>query len=163
QPLDHRGVAGRLAVFVGLGAPGRPDALRVEQVLHAVRHAVERATPASGGDLVVGLFRGGHRLVGHQRDHAGELRVVLREAGPTGGTTRVGWGSYSEGGVGWFAFRRWLVTSRSRSHTACHATGAYASSSLSRGTGGASPSTGASAVIATGRSRGSNRVAGSAS
>ena len=51
------GVGGRDAIPERLRAVGRRDAGGVEQILHAVRNAVQRTAILPGGDLRVGLLR----------------------------------------------------------------------------------------------------------
>ena len=68
QPAHDRGVRRRHAIAERLGAVGRRDVLRVEQILHAVRDAVQRTAVLAGGDLGVGLLRARERVVPRDRD-----------------------------------------------------------------------------------------------
>ena len=80
EPAHDRGVRGRHAVAERLGAVGRGDAGRVEQVLHAVRDAVQRTAVLPGRDLGVGLLRLRQREVRRQRDDAAQLRIERVDA-----------------------------------------------------------------------------------
>jgi hypothetical protein len=81
EPLDHSGVAGRDAILEGLGAPGGRDALGVEEVLHAVRDAVERAAILPGADLLIGGGRLFERQALGEGHEAQQLGPVLLHAG----------------------------------------------------------------------------------
>ncbi len=74
QPLDHRPIVVEDLLPEGLGAPGGRDALRRQQVLEAVRDAVEGPAVLARDQLLVGAvgLREGH-IAGHG-DHGAELR-----------------------------------------------------------------------------------------
>ena len=78
-PHDRRIIL-RHAIAKRLGAPRRRDAGGVEQILHAVRNAVQWAAILACRDLGVGLLRLREREVLRQRDDAAQLAVVLRDA-----------------------------------------------------------------------------------
>ena len=59
----------------GLGAPGRGDVGGVEEVFCAPGDAVERAAVLAGGDLGVGGFGLGERMVAGEGDDAVDLWV----------------------------------------------------------------------------------------
>ncbi len=75
EPLDDDGVGVRDPVPEGLGAPGRLDPLRVEEVLRSPRNSVERAAVLSRFDLRVRAAGLRQRQVFRQRDDALQLRI----------------------------------------------------------------------------------------
>ncbi len=75
QAMHHRRVARRHAMPERLGAVGRRNASRVEQILHAERNAVQRPAIPSRGDFGVGLPGARERDVRRLRDDAAEPGV----------------------------------------------------------------------------------------
>ncbi len=75
QPFHDNRVIGRHAISKRLGAIGRPNARRIEEILRAPRDAMERATIAAIRDLTIGLLRSPKGGVTHESDDATELRI----------------------------------------------------------------------------------------
>ena len=76
---DHR-VRSRHAIAERFGAVGGGDVLRVEQVLHAVRDAVQRAAILPGGDLGIRRFARASACSLRDRDDRAELRIEPLDA-----------------------------------------------------------------------------------
>ena len=80
QSLHDCRVRGRHPIAERFGAVHRQDVFRVEQIFHAVRHAVERAAVLALRDFSVGLLRTCERVVLGDGDDRTDLRVEPRDS-----------------------------------------------------------------------------------
>jgi hypothetical protein len=75
QANDHFGVVIDDAILEVVRAPRRRIALRIEEILHAIRNAVQQPAIAPGRDRAIRRTRLGQRALFHERRHAIELGV----------------------------------------------------------------------------------------
>ena len=80
QPRDHRRIVIEVLALATLGTPLGRRIGGGEQVLGAVRNAMQRTAPVAARDLVRGLPRFGARAFGHGVRDAIELRAVAVDA-----------------------------------------------------------------------------------
>jgi len=81
ETLGHRAVHRRNVIAEHAGAVRRAEARRVDQVLHAHRHAVERPAPVAVGDRTLGGARGGaERLHRRERRERVQAPIERRDA-----------------------------------------------------------------------------------
>ena len=77
--MHHRRVGSRHAISERLGAVCGGDACGIEQILDAVRDAVQRTTISAGGNFRIGLFRPLECDFLREGNDRPQLRIELRD------------------------------------------------------------------------------------